>query len=157
MCHGRVTAKRRLPLCGLAHSRRPPVTSFLHQSSERLVHHGDGRRDHGAVRCTDRARGLAHAVRQPHALHEATQFLQPRSWNLILSCAAIAAAVLALPSRAFLPLASPYSFVPPTTIRPIGLPVASVTAAGPSMPGPLLPDELSAPEPSFRKPSGVIT
>src|SRR6266852_6489379 len=35
-------------------------------------------------------------------------WIQPRSWNLILSCSAIASAVaLALPSSLFLPLASP--------------------------------------------------
>ena len=71
---------------------------------------------------------------------------------------AIASAVaLALPESAFLPLASPVIFDPPTMIRPIGLPVAIATAAGAIIPGVLLPDELSVPDPSWRKPSLVIT
>jgi hypothetical protein len=47
--------------------------------------------------------------------------------------------------------------MPTTTIRPIGLPLAIATAAGTTMPGVLFPAELSVPDPSLRKPCGVIT
>ena len=58
------------------------------------------------------------------------------------------AIALALPSSVLLLACppSPDTFIPPTTIRPIGLPVAIATAAGATTPGVLLPDELSVPD-----------
>src|SRR5690348_5778822 len=40
-------------------------------------------------------------------------------------------------------------FKPPTTIRPTGFAVAIATAAGTTIPGVLLPEDVSVPEPRF--------
>jgi hypothetical protein len=59
----------------------------------------------------DTAAACEKSLRIPWRCISFTHWIQPRSWNLILSCSAISSSVaLALPSSPLLPLVSPYSF-----------------------------------------------